>query len=263
MSGGTGADLVPCPICMEPIRRGAKKCRFCGEWLSEPSPASPPDPDAELEIEEEPARPEPRSEPVEVHATAQPFSLQSPTAHQKTNALAIASLLCALLGALIGAIPAVIFGFNARRQIRESKGAERGDGLAIAGIVVGGIQIFFLVVVGMLLIKAAQPTPKEKADKVAEDARQAWVDAEFQYKAAHGTFTTTESILIQMGAFVPTNFATSPNWIRPYSADANGFCIDAQLQGFQYSLYHLASDPEFQYWTQPNLHCKDRPWQYH
>jgi hypothetical protein len=29
----TGDDLHPCPICAETIKKAAKKCRFCGEWL--------------------------------------------------------------------------------------------------------------------------------------------------------------------------------------------------------------------------------------
>ena len=28
-------ERIKCPICAELIKRGAKKCRFCGEWLAE------------------------------------------------------------------------------------------------------------------------------------------------------------------------------------------------------------------------------------
>jgi hypothetical protein len=28
-------DRIKCPICAELIKPGAKKCRFCGEWLGE------------------------------------------------------------------------------------------------------------------------------------------------------------------------------------------------------------------------------------
>jgi hypothetical protein len=57
----------------------------------------------------------------------------------KTNGLAIAALVCALVG-LFTCLPATvgaILGHVARRQIRER--GEDGDGLALAGIIVGWI----------------------------------------------------------------------------------------------------------------------------
>jgi hypothetical protein len=53
-----------------------------------------------------------------------------------TNGLAIGSLVCGLLGA---AIPAVILGHLARGQIRHT--GERGDGMAIAGLILGWLAI--------------------------------------------------------------------------------------------------------------------------
>jgi hypothetical protein len=56
----------------------------------------------------------------------------------KTNGLAIASLICSCAGLFfLPAIPGIVLGFVARAQIRRSNGAQRGDGLAIAGIIVG------------------------------------------------------------------------------------------------------------------------------
>jgi len=57
---------------------------------------------------------------------------------QKTNGLAIASLVCSLvwLGGL-GSMLAIIFGFIARGQIRRSDPQVQGNGLALAGILVG------------------------------------------------------------------------------------------------------------------------------
>jgi len=47
---------------------------------------------------------------------------------------------------LLPAILGVIFGFVARSQIKVSAGAQRGDGLALAGIIVGFGWLALLVV---------------------------------------------------------------------------------------------------------------------
>lgn len=69
---------------------------------------------------------------------------------RKTNGLAIASLVCSCAGIFLIGIPAVlgiIFGFVARSQIRQSQGTQGGDGLAVAGIIVGFGVVALLVVV--------------------------------------------------------------------------------------------------------------------
>jgi len=56
----------------------------------------------------------------------------------KTNGLAIASLVLGLIWLwFVGSILAIIFGFIALNQIKESGGRQTGRGLAIAGIVLG------------------------------------------------------------------------------------------------------------------------------
>lgn len=69
---------------------------------------------------------------------------------RKTNGLAIASLVCSCAGIFFIGIPAIlgiIFGFVARGQIRQSQGGQGGDGLALAGIIVGFAVVALLVVV--------------------------------------------------------------------------------------------------------------------
>ena len=67
-----------------------------------------------------------------------------------TNGLAIASLVSSILGLTLvptlGSIVGVILGYMAKRQIEESAGAQGGEGLAKAGIIVGwvGIGLFLL-----------------------------------------------------------------------------------------------------------------------
>ena len=65
----------------------------------------------------------------------------------KTNGLAVASLICSCLGLFfLPIIPGIVLGFVARSQIRQSRGAQRGDGLAIAGIIVGfGWVVLFVI----------------------------------------------------------------------------------------------------------------------
>jgi len=48
----------------------------------------------------------------------------------------------------IPAVLGIIFGFVARSQIRRSGGTQSGDGLAIAGIIVGFAWIALLVILG-------------------------------------------------------------------------------------------------------------------
>jgi hypothetical protein len=83
-----------------------------------------------------------------------PYSQAVP---RKNNGLAIASLVCSCAGIFLLGIPAVlgvIFGFVARRQIRQSNGAQGGGGMALAGIIVGFVVVG-LVVLG-LVVRATQ-----------------------------------------------------------------------------------------------------------
>jgi hypothetical protein len=65
-----------------------------------------------------------------------PYGAPSP---KRNNGLAIASLVCSCAGFLpfIPAVLGIVFGFVARSQIRNSRGTQGGDGLALAGIIVG------------------------------------------------------------------------------------------------------------------------------
>jgi hypothetical protein len=78
------------------------------------------------------------------------------------NSLAVASLICGLaevpsLG--LSAIPAIVFGTRAREQIHES--GQRGEGLAVAGLILGwtAIGLFFAVVAGIMIWLALPPAP--------------------------------------------------------------------------------------------------------
>jgi len=91
--------------------------------------------------------------PEEIAAAAtDPPPPGQPAAVSETNGLAIASVLLAVLWfAGIGAVLALVFGYRARSQIKNSSGTQTGSGLATAGIILGWIGITILVA-GVILI---------------------------------------------------------------------------------------------------------------
>lgn len=75
-------------------------------------------------------------------------------AASRTNGMAIASLICAIGGVFFLGIPSIlgiVFGFVSRSQIQRSNGTQTGNGLALAGIIVG----FCVVAVGILILIVA------------------------------------------------------------------------------------------------------------
>ncbi len=80
----------------------------------------------------------------------QPLPYGTPAVRKRNNRLAIASLVCSCAGILFLGVPGIlgiIFGFVARSQIRKSNGTQGGDGLALAGIIVGFAWIAILILI--------------------------------------------------------------------------------------------------------------------
>jgi hypothetical protein len=78
-----------------------------------------------------------------------------------TNGLAVASLLFGIFWfGGIGSVAALVLGYRARRQIRNSAGGQRGTSLATIGIVLGWIGIALLVIaaVAAFVLLAATAT---------------------------------------------------------------------------------------------------------
>ncbi|MDR0344464.1 MAG: DUF4190 domain-containing protein, partial [Nocardiopsaceae bacterium] len=71
-----------------------------------------------------------------------------------TNTLAIIALIAGIAQFfgfwLLGTIPAVVCGYIARRQIRET--GEQGDGMALAGVVLGWVGIGLSVILVAALV---------------------------------------------------------------------------------------------------------------
>jgi Domain of unknown function (DUF4190) len=70
---------------------------------------------------------------------------------QKTNSMAIASLVCSLVGFLcwLGSIVGIVLGIVAINQIKQTR--EDGQGLAVAGIAIGALSL----IVGLILFVVA------------------------------------------------------------------------------------------------------------
>ena len=72
---------------------------------------------------------------------------------QRTNGMAIASMVLGILWLYwIGSVLALVFGYMAKKQIRER--GDAGDGMATAGIVLGWIGVGILAVVLLFGIAA-------------------------------------------------------------------------------------------------------------
>lgn len=79
-----------------------------------------------------------------------------PAVGRSTNGFAIAAMVLGILWVYwIGSIVALVFGYIARRQIRDSMGRQGGDGMAVAGIVLGWIGVAILAIVILVAIVAA------------------------------------------------------------------------------------------------------------
>jgi hypothetical protein len=75
-----------------------------------------------------------------------------------TNGMAIGSFVCGIgqvVGGPFAGIAAVVLGHQARRRIRET--GEQGDGLAVAGLVLGyiGLGVVLVAIVAILLLGVA------------------------------------------------------------------------------------------------------------
>jgi uncharacterized membrane protein len=83
----------------------------------------------------------------------QPYQAYPPV--RPTNGLAVAALVCGIAAFVTGftCIPAIICGHMARRQIRRT--GEQGDGLAVAGLILGYVSVVLFIVAVLALVAVA------------------------------------------------------------------------------------------------------------
>lgn len=83
------------------------------------------------------------------------------TAQKQVVGVAIASLVLGILGLImigpLGSIPAVICGHVAKARIRKAPETCSGDGMALAGLILGYLQIAFMAVMIPLMLAVAVP----------------------------------------------------------------------------------------------------------
>jgi hypothetical protein len=180
MDTGEGNGYQTCMRCGKLMPAGASFCNSCGADLSAmPAPG--------LQGAVSPAQfagalqsgrvPEAAGPPVNYPAMettlyptwkpgAPPFPPQQAALayqHQpmlyrqrKTDGLAIASLICAVasfaLLPLLPAVAAITMGFVSRERIRKSEGELDGDGIALAGILVGLANVVLIVAVMLIAL---------------------------------------------------------------------------------------------------------------
>ena len=147
-----------CTNCDTELPPGAAFCPTCGMRATRNETAAPtttfPSP-SERSYDTPPAGIPALSMPpaAEPMTNIPPYypGLQPQTANTAVVSLVFGILAWTLLP-LISAIVAVIAGHMARRQISNSEGRLSGDGLAVAGMILGYIQIIFAVIGGCLLL---------------------------------------------------------------------------------------------------------------
>jgi type IV pilus assembly protein PilA len=152
---------VNCPACGNPLAAGEQFCRVCGHATSAPAVSTP--------------------------AGTTPAVVTGAPA--KTSGKAIASFICGIFVFCFPAsILAIIFGLLSLSDIRKSADRLKGKGLAIAGLVLGGLGILFIPVV---LIIAAIAIPNLLRARMAANEASAVASvrtvatAEVTYASAH------------------------------------------------------------------------------
>lgn len=95
-------------------------------------------------------------DPQNLPPPAPPVAPAPAASYKQTSALAITSLVAGILGwtllPWLGSLVAVITGHMARAEIRRSPGTMEGDGLAVAGLILGWVMIALSVLTILAVI---------------------------------------------------------------------------------------------------------------
>lgn len=138
-----------------------------------------------------------------------------------TNGFAIAALVLGVLwlGGL-GAVFALAFGLVALKQIKRSNGTQSGDGMALAGAILGGVGILGAIILWTVVATQGHTlVDRGRTALVKTDLRQA-SKAEDKYLKSNGSYTSYLSELARYG-YEPLPFDD----IEILSATTTSYCL--------------------------------------
>jgi competence protein ComGC len=196
-----------CNQCGEQNPDEAASCIKCGNPLTTIFPVQPMSAsNAGVAVAAAPA----------VYASGQPIAPLSPDVlppvEPQTDGKATASLVLGILsmtcfGFLTG-IPAVILGHMSRSNIKKSMGKLKGDGMALAGLIMGYISVAVIPVVVLIIAAIAIPNLL-KARTAANEATAAGsvrtvVSASMAYQADKGSYPVSLDQLRDANLIDPT-----------------------------------------------------------
>ncbi len=203
-----------CAVCGNTISAEDKFCRVCGQVASSDSP------------------------------TRLPLGASAPAVSAETSGKAVVSLICGLLFFIpFLFIAAIVFGHLALSEIRKSAGRLKGEGIAMAGLVLGYI---WMAGIPMVLIIAAIAIPNLLRARIAANessavgAMRMLEAAEVTYASAHPAqgFTCSLSDLAE-AASITGSLATGQK---------NGYVFEltncsAGTDGGAIAKYQIAAHP--------------------
>lgn len=209
------------------------------QWVAAPGPPPPPPPAAPFGGAYQPA--------------GAPYG--GPARPQKTNGMAIASLVLGILWLSgLGSLLAVIFGHISKKQIRER--LEGGNGLATAGLILGYIGLasalfFILVVVGAVSVFSSQLSEDHAALARSElrnaaTAEESYLTDYDVYTNDLGTLASQEYLRIDPGVQLVLGFDGTAGYclVGNYIGQDNWYLYDSQSGGLSEITYGSASDAE-------------------
>jgi type IV pilus assembly protein PilA len=152
-----------CPYCAEAVQDDTQVCPHCRMSVTGnvAQPTAPPPP-LQPSFSQTPAPPPPPPPPMGGGGYA--------TGPSETSGKAIGSLVSALVFPFFGGIVAIILGHISLSEIKKSAGRLKGDGLAMAGLILGYLQVAGLP---FILIIAAIAIPNLIKSKMAANEASA------------------------------------------------------------------------------------------